>query len=150
MHWMSTAKPWILWKQRDSLSTIKKSERTVEDKLHSLLEERGWSLTGKEGKTKKGSKKNRRKTNTGTDGTSESEYGGETRNKDWTGGSVRHKNWCHSGQMKLAKSRITRECWISGWTTPKQEVVETVREVWMCESGKDECVCASPGTETTY
>jgi hypothetical protein len=43
MHWMSTAK---LWKQRDSLSTIKKSESTVEGKLQSLLEERGWSLTG--------------------------------------------------------------------------------------------------------
>ena len=29
-----------------------------------ILRERGWSLTGKEGKTKKGSKKNRRRTNT--------------------------------------------------------------------------------------
>ena len=65
----------------------------VLDKLQSLLEERGWSLTGKEGKTKKGSKKNRRKTNTGTDGDSESECGGETQNEGWTGGSVRHKNW---------------------------------------------------------
>ena len=54
MHWMSTAKPWVLWKQRDSLSTIKKSENTVEGKLQSLLEERGWSLTGKEEKTKEG------------------------------------------------------------------------------------------------
>ncbi len=93
MHWMSTAKPWVLWKQRDSLSSIKKSESTVEGKLQSLLEERGWSLTGKEGKTTKGSKKNRQKTNTGTDGASESEYGEETRNECWTGGSVRHKNW---------------------------------------------------------
>ena len=93
MHWMSTAKPWVLWKQRDSLSTIKKSENTVEGKLQSLLEERGWSLTGKEGKTKEGSKKNRRKTNTGTDGASESGYGEETRNEGWTGGSVRQKNW---------------------------------------------------------
>ena len=93
MHWMSTAKPWVLWKQRDSLSTIKKSENTVGGKLQSLLEERGWSLTGKEGKTKEGSKKNRRKTNTGTDGASESGYGEETRNEGWTDGSVRHKNW---------------------------------------------------------
>ena len=38
-------------------------------------------LTGKEGKTKMGSKRNRRKTNTGTDGASESEYGGETQNE---------------------------------------------------------------------
>ena len=60
MHWMSTAKPWVLWKQRDSLSSIKKSESTVEGKLQSLLEEWGWSLTDKEGKTKEGSKKNRR------------------------------------------------------------------------------------------
>ena len=40
--------------------------------------------------------------------------------------------------MKLAQSRVTMECWISDWTTPKQEVVDVVREVWMCESGKDE------------
>ena len=93
MRWMSTAKPWVLWKQRDSLSTIKKSENTVEGQLQSLLEERGWSLTGKGGKTKQGPKKNRRKTNTGTDGASESGYGEETRNEGWTGGSVRQKNW---------------------------------------------------------
>ena len=47
------------------------SENTVEGKLQSLLEERGWSLTGKVGKTKEESTKNRRKTNTGTDGASE-------------------------------------------------------------------------------
>ena len=93
MHWMTTSNPWVLWKQQDSLSTIQKSENTVEGKLQSLLEERGWSLTDKEGKTKKGSKKNRRKTNTRTDGGSESEYGGETRNEGWTGGSVRYTNW---------------------------------------------------------
>ena len=33
MRWMSTAKPWVLWKQGDSFSTIKKSESTVEGKL---------------------------------------------------------------------------------------------------------------------
>ena len=150
MHWMSTAKPWVLWKQRNSLSTIKKSESTVEVKLQSLLQERGWSLTGKEGKTKKGSKKNRRKTNTGTDGDSESEYGGETRNEDWTGGSVRHENWWCSGQVKLAQSRVVMECWISDCTSPKQEVTEVVRETWMCESGKDECVRTSAGSESAY
>ena len=42
------------------------------------------------------------------------------------------------------------ECWISGWTAPNQEVVDVVREAWMCESGKDECVRASAGPETTY
>ena len=124
---MTTSKPWVLRKQQGSLSTIKKSENTVEGKLQSLLEERGWSLTGKEEKTK-GPKKNRRKTNTGTDGASESEYGGETRNEGWTGGSVRHKNWWRSGQVKLAQSRVAMECWISGWTAPKQEVAEAVRE----------------------
>ena len=93
IRWMTTSNPWVLWKQQDSLSTIKKIENTVEDKLQTLLEERGWSLTGKEGKTKKGSTKNRRKTNTGTDGVSESGYGGETPNEGWTGGSVQHKNW---------------------------------------------------------
>ena len=51
-------------------------------------------VTVKEGKTKKGSKKNRRKTNTGTDRVSESENsGGETQNEEWTGGSVRQKKW---------------------------------------------------------
>jgi ribonuclease HI len=150
MHWMSTAKPWVLWKQRDSLSTIKKSENTVEGQLQSLLEERGWSLTGKGGKTKQGSKKNRRKTNTGTDGASESGYGEETQNEGWTGGSVRQKNWWRSGQVKLAQSRVTMECWISGWTAPNQEVVDVVREAWMCESGKDECARASAGPETAY
>ena len=57
MRWKTTSKTWVLGKQQDSLSTIKKIENTVEGKLQSLLEERGWSLTGKEGKTKKGSKK---------------------------------------------------------------------------------------------
>ena len=40
--------------------------------------------------------------------------------------------------------------WISGWTAPKQEVVEAVCEVWMWESGKDECVRTSVGPEATY
>ena len=52
--------------------------------------------------------------------------------------------------MKLAQSRVTMECWISGWTAPNQEVVDVVREAWMCESGKDECVRASAGPETAY
>ncbi len=34
-----------------------------------------------------------------------------------------------------------REAWM---------VVDVVREVWMCESGKDECVRASAGPETAY
>ena len=59
MSWMTTSKSWVLRKQQDSLSTTKKSENTVEEKLQSLLEECGWSLTVKEGRTKKGSKKNR-------------------------------------------------------------------------------------------
>ena len=42
------------------------------------------------------------------------------------------------------------ECWISDWTAPKQEVSEAVRETWMCESGKDECVRTSVGSETAY
>ena len=42
------------------------------------------------------------------------------------------------------------ECWISDWTSPKQGVVDVVREKWMCESGKDECVRVSVGPETTY
>jgi hypothetical protein len=42
--------------------TTKKNENTVEEKLQSLLEEVEWSLTGKERKTKKGSKKNRQNT----------------------------------------------------------------------------------------
>jgi ribonuclease HI len=32
------------------------------------------------------------------------------------------------------------ECWVSGWTVPKQEVTEAVRESWMWELGKNECV----------
>ena len=42
------------------------------------------------------------------------------------------------------------ECWISDWTAPKLEVVDVVREAWMCESGKDECVRVSAGPETAY
>ena len=42
------------------------------------------------------------------------------------------------------------ECWISGWTAPKQEVAEAVREAWMWESGKDECVRTSAGPEAAY
>jgi hypothetical protein len=42
------------------------------------------------------------------------------------------------------------ECWVSGWTTPKQEVMEAVREVWMWESGKDECVHTDAGQEIAY
>ena len=42
------------------------------------------------------------------------------------------------------------EYWIAGWTVPKQEVTEAVRETWMWESGKDECVHTSEGPETAY
>jgi hypothetical protein len=38
----------------------------------------------------------------------------------------------------------------AGWTAPKQEVAEAVREVWMWESGKDECVRTSAGPEAAY
>ena len=41
MRWMTTSNLWVLWKQQDSLSTIKKIENTVEGKIQSLLEERG-------------------------------------------------------------------------------------------------------------
>jgi hypothetical protein len=68
---------------------------------------------------------------------SDSEYGEETQNVGWTGGSVRHKNWCHSGQVNLVQSRSTMECWISGWTVPKQEVAETVRGTWMVTISQD-------------
>ncbi len=42
------------------------------------------------------------------------------------------------------------ECWISGWTAPKQEVTEAVREAWMWESGKDECVRTNALPEAAY
>ena len=42
------------------------------------------------------------------------------------------------------------ECWVSGWTAPKQEVTEAVREDWMWELGKDECVHTDAGPETSY
>jgi len=42
------------------------------------------------------------------------------------------------------------ECWISGWTAPNQEAAEAVREAWMRESGKDECVLTSAGPEAAY
>jgi hypothetical protein len=122
MRWMTTSKPWVLWKQQDSLTTRKKIENTVEGKLQSLLEECGWSLTDKEGKTKKGSKKNRRETNTGTDGASESEYGGEAQNEGWTG----------------------------GLDSPETRGYRSSEGSWMCESGKDQCVHTSVGLETTY
>ncbi len=45
--------------------------------------ERGWSLTDREGKTKKGPKKNRRRTTTGTDRASEKvSVGKKQRTKD--------------------------------------------------------------------
>jgi hypothetical protein len=88
--------------------------------------------------------------NTGDNKASDIEYGGETQNEGWTGGSVRHKNWWLSGQVKLAQSRVMMECWVSGWTAPKQEVTESVRETWMWELGKDECVRTDAGPETAY
>jgi hypothetical protein len=42
------------------------------------------------------------------------------------------------------------ESWVSGWTAPKQEVTEAVREAWMWESGKDECVRTDAGPEAAY
>ncbi len=42
------------------------------------------------------------------------------------------------------------EYWVSGWTVPKQEVTESVLEVWMWELGKDECVRTEAGSETVY
>ena len=132
------------------MSSTKTGENATEKKLQLLLGECGWSLTVKEGKAKKGSNKNRRRTNTGDNKTSDSEYGAETQNEGWTGGSVSHKNWWRSGQVKLAQSRVTMECWVSGWTAPKQEVMETVSEAWMWESGKDECIRTDTGPEASY
>jgi hypothetical protein len=140
MRWMTMSKSWVLWRQHDSSSSTKTGENATEEKFQLILGECGRSLTGKEGKAKEGSSKNRRRMNTGDNKASQSEYGGETQNEGWTGGSVRHKNWWRSGQVKLAQSRITMECWVSGWTAPKQEVTEAVREAWMWELRKDECV----------
>jgi hypothetical protein len=42
------------------------------------------------------------------------------------------------------------EYWVSGWTAPKQEVTEEVRESWMWEFGKDECVRTDAGPEAAY
>jgi hypothetical protein len=52
--------------------------------------------------------------------------------------------------VKVAQSRVTMECWISCWTAPKQAVTEAVREAWMRESGKDDCVRTSAGPEAAY
>ncbi len=93
MSWMTMSKSWVLWSQHDSSSSTKTDENATEEKLQSLLGDCGWSLTGKEGKAKKGSNKNRRRMNTGDNKTSDSEYGGETQNEGWTGGSVKNKNW---------------------------------------------------------
>jgi hypothetical protein len=150
MSWMTMSKSWVLWSQHDSSSSTKTGENTTEEKLQLPQGECGWSLTGKEGKTKKGSNKNRRKMNTGDNKVSDIEYGGETQNEGCTGGSVRHKNWWRSGQVKISQSRVTIEYWLSGWTVPKQEVTEAVWEVWMWESGKDECVLTDVGPETAY
>ena len=92
---LTTSMSWVRWKQQDSVSNTKNTENTVEEKLKSLLGEfhGGWSLTDKEGKTKEGSNKNRRRTNTGSKRVSDSEYGGETQNEGWTGENVRYKNW---------------------------------------------------------
>ncbi len=104
MSWMTTSESWVLWKQHDSWSTTKNSKDVVEGQLQLLLRERGWSLTGKEGKTKAGSKKNRRRTNSGTNRASGGECREETQNEAWKGGSVGQKKWWHSGQVKLTAS----------------------------------------------
>jgi hypothetical protein len=88
--------------------------------------------------------------NTGDNKTSDSEYAGESQIEGWTGGGVSHKNCWRSGQVKLVQSRVIMECWVSGWTAPKQEVTEVVWESWMWELGKDECVRIDPGPETAY
>ncbi len=54
MSWMTTSKSWVLWRQHDSSSSTKTVENATEEKLQSLLEECGWSLTGEEGKARKG------------------------------------------------------------------------------------------------
>jgi hypothetical protein len=98
----------------------------------------------------KGPSKHQRRTNTGSNKTSNKESREETQSEGWTGGGVRHKNWWRSGQVKLVRSRSTMECWVSGWTAPKQDVAEAVREVWMGESGKDECIRTDVGSEAAY
>jgi hypothetical protein len=80
---MTTSKSWVLWRQHDSSSSTKTGENATEEKLQSLLGECGWSLTGEEGKARKGFNKNRRRMNTGDDKASDSEYGGET--QKWSG-----------------------------------------------------------------
>ncbi len=68
------------------MSSTKTSENATEEKLQLLLGECRWSLTGKEGKAKKGSNKNRRRMmNTGDNKASDSEYGGETQNEGSSG-----------------------------------------------------------------
>ncbi len=42
------------------------------------------------------------------------------------------------------------ECWVSGWTAPKQEVTESEWETWMWELGKDECVRTDAGPEAAF
>ncbi len=83
---MTMSNSWVLWKQHDSLSNTKTGENVTEEKLQLLLGECGLSLTDKEGRTTKGSNKNRRKMNTGVNKASDSEYGGKTQNEGWTGG----------------------------------------------------------------
>jgi hypothetical protein len=94
MTWMTMSKSWVFLKKcffvDQSSST---GESTTEEKLQLLLGECGWSLTGKEGKDKKGSNKNRRRMNKGSNNVLDNEYGGKTQNEGWTGGSVRQKNW---------------------------------------------------------
>ena len=130
MNWMTTSKSWVLWKQQDSWSTTNQNENTVEGKLKSLLEERGWSLTDKEGRLRRGRRIVERRTRELTE-PQKVNMGGKHRTEDWTGGSVRHKNWWYSGQVKLTQSRVGMEFWISDWTTPKQEDEESCRATWM-------------------
>ena len=114
MDWMLTSKSWVLWKQQESLLNTTSSKNLAGEKLKSLLIYRWWSPTGREGKPQGGSKKNRQRATTETDRALESELGEEAVNKGWTGG-VRHKDLWRFGQVKLAQSRATMECWISGW-----------------------------------
>ena len=41
MNWMTTSKSWVLWKQHDSSSSMRNSKDEEEERLKSLLEDRG-------------------------------------------------------------------------------------------------------------
>ena len=53
-----------------------------------------------------------------------------------------------AGQVRQVALAVG-EYFPAGWTVPKQEVSEVVRESWMWESGKDEYVHTSVGPQAT-